>query len=125
MFLLVTTKNRKEGKEEMEMGRKNEMGGRGEKGGKGRRGEGGRRLERWRDECIMWERRQESLELKCSRTLLFETKESIGKASSPCTMLFKSFPIINMFMLIKYKRDSITLATPTEQGVGHQSAVIV
>lgn len=39
-----------------------------------RRGEGSRRLESWRDECIMWERRQESLELKCSRTLLFETK---------------------------------------------------
>lgn len=38
-------------------------------------------------------------------------KESIGKASFPCIMTFKLFPIINMFMLIKYKRDSIILAT--------------
>lgn len=38
-------------------------------------------------------------------------KESIVKASSPCIMTFKLFPIINMFMLIKYKRDSIILAT--------------
>jgi hypothetical protein len=38
-------------------------------------------------------------------------KESIEKASSPCIMTFKLFPIINMFVLIKYKRDSIILDT--------------
>lgn len=83
------------------------------KGGEGRKR--GRRLDSWRYEWIMWEERQESLELKCPCTLLYSSplkpKENIEKASSSCIMTFKLFLIINMFTHIKYKRDSIIQAT--------------
>lgn len=60
------------------------------------------------------EKRQESLELKCSCTLLYSSslkpKNNSGKASYSCIMTFKLFPIIHMFTHMKCKWDSSILA---------------